>query len=125
MTAAGYVAWIGRSTHSSASYLSLGSADGYRPPKLEHAVQRTNGDRDLRLATPVRSRAQPIPDHLFEAADGSLHQRSPIIPGPLLPTHPPVLGDALEMPVALGRSSLSVSLSTTVDRGGTITSASG
>ena len=36
-----------------------------------------------------------------------------------------MLGDALEMPIALGRSLSAMSLGTAVDRGGTITSASG
>ena len=72
----------------------LGDADGLRASKLKHAVQSMNGDGDLGRAALVRSRAQPIPDHLFKAADGSLHQGSPIVPGPLLPADAPMLGDA-------------------------------
>ena len=77
-------------------------------------------------ATPVRPRAQGIPNHLFKAADGSLHQGSPIVPGPLLPVDAPMLGDALEMSIALSWKPISTSsLGTAVDRGGMMTSASG
>ena len=88
--------------------LCLSDADGLRASKLKHAVQGMNGDGDLRRATPIRPRAQRIPDHSFEAADGGLHQGPTSVPGPLLPAHASMLGDALEMPIALGRSGLHI-----------------
>ena len=84
----------------------LGDADGLRASKLKHAVQGMNGDGDLCRATPVRPRTQRIPDHSFEAADGGLHQSPTRVPGSLLPAHASMLRDALEMPIALGRSAL-------------------
>jgi hypothetical protein len=49
--------------------LCSSDADGLRPSKLKHAVQGMNCDGDLRRATPVRSRAQRISNHSFEATD--------------------------------------------------------
>jgi len=85
---------------------SLGDADGLRASKLKHAVQGSNGDGHLRQATPIRPRAQRIPDHSFKPADSGFHQGPTRVPGPLLPTRASMLRDALEMPVALGRSAL-------------------
>ena len=56
--------------------------------------------------TPIRPRTQRVPDHSFKPADGGLHQGPTRVPGPLLPAHASMLGDALEMPIALGRSGL-------------------
>ena len=83
-------------------------ADGLRASKLEHAVQGMNGDGHFGRTTPIRSRTQRIPDHSFEAADGGLHQSPSSVPGPRLPTHASMLGDALEMPIALGQGDLRV-----------------
>jgi hypothetical protein len=85
------------------SRLCSGGADGLRPSKLKHAVQGMNGDGDLRQATLVRSRAQRISNHSFEATDGSLHQSPTRVPGRLLPADASMLCDALEMPITLGR----------------------
>jgi hypothetical protein len=49
-----------------------------------------------------------ISDYSFKPADGGLHQSPTRIPGPLLPTHTPMLRDALEIPVTLGRAGLSI-----------------
>ena len=53
----------------------------------------------------VRERKR-IPDHSFEAAYSGLHQSPASVPEPLLPAHASMLSNALEMPVALGRSGL-------------------
>src|SRR3712207_7166599 len=45
----------------------------------------------------VRARAQPVADHLFPPPDGGLGPSAFVVPGPLLPSHAPVLGDALEI----------------------------
>src|SRR5829696_4930703 len=84
----------------------LGNSDGLRTPKLKHVVQGRNGDGDFGLATPICSRAQRISDHSFEAAHGRLHQSPTRVPGSLLPAHASMLRDALEVPIALGRSAL-------------------
>src|SRR4051812_21291404 len=56
------------------SYPVLGScdADVVRASQLQHAVQGLNSDVHLRRPTLVRTRAQPVPDHALEPADGGL-----------------------------------------------------
>src|SRR4051812_39897612 len=55
-------------------YPVLGScdADGLRASQLQHAVQDLDGDVHLSRPTLVRTRAQPVPDHALEPADGGL-----------------------------------------------------
>src|SRR3954451_20040649 len=59
----------------------LGScdADGLRASQVQHAVQDL--DRHVHLSRPtlVRTRAQPVADHPFEAADGGLGQGTTIV----------------------------------------------
>src|SRR4051795_1867944 len=52
----------------------LGScdADGLRASQLQHAVQDLDGDVHLGRPTLIRTRAQPVPDHALEPADGGL-----------------------------------------------------
>jgi hypothetical protein len=52
-------------------------------------------------------RAQPVAEHLFPSADGSLGPGAFRVPGRPLPSHPALLGDELEMAVALRRIALS------------------
>src|SRR4051794_15158585 len=52
------------------------------------------------LTEPVR--AQPVPDHALEPADGGLRPGSFCVPGGLLPRPAAPLGDELEVAVALG-----------------------
>jgi hypothetical protein len=54
------------------------------------------------------SASATYPDHSFEAADSGLRQGTTRVPRPLLPTHAPMLGNALAMPIALSRSSLHI-----------------
>src|SRR3712207_8149814 len=56
----------------------------------------------------VRARAQPVADHLFPPPDGGLGPSAFVVPGPLLPSHAPVLGDASEMAVARRRRGLGI-----------------
>src|SRR3954453_515851 len=53
---------------------SLGScdADGRRASQLQHAGQDLAGHLHLGRPTLVRTRAQPVPDHALEPADGGL-----------------------------------------------------
>src|SRR5215203_1649571 len=48
-------------------------------------------------------RAQPVADHLFPSTDGGLGPGAFRVPGRPLPGHAPVLGDVLEVAVALRR----------------------
>ena len=84
-----------------------------------------DGDVHLGRATPVRARAQPFTDHLLESADGSLGASPFRVSGRLLPGRSAVLGDELKMAVPLRGSVSAASLGTTVERGGTMTAASG
>jgi hypothetical protein len=75
---------------------SLGDADGLRASKLKHSVQGMNGDGDFGRATPIRPRAQAVPNHSFKPADGGLHQSPTRVPGLLLPAHASMLLDAAQ-----------------------------
>ena len=76
-------------------------ADIVRASQLQHAVEHMDGNVHLGRPTLVRVRAQPVADHLFPPPDGGLSPSAFVVPGSLLPSHAPVLGDALEMVVAL------------------------
>src|SRR3954469_23185276 len=84
-----------------APYPVLGSCDagGLRASQLQHAVQDL--DRHVHLSRPtlIRTRAQPVADHPFEAADRCLGQRTAVVAGGLLPAHAAVLGDELQVAV--------------------------
>src|SRR5215207_8687201 len=86
----------------------LGScdADVFRASQLQHAVQDLDGDVRLGRPTLVRVRAQPVPDHALVPADGGLGSGTPVISRRLLPSHPALLGNELEMAVALCRRGL-------------------
>jgi len=93
--------------------------------KLQHAVEGMDGDVHLGCPTLVRARAQPFTDHLLEPADGRLDSGPLRVSGDFLPGCPSVLGDALQMRSRCVGSVSTVSLGTAVDRGGTMTAASG
>src|SRR5215212_9028228 len=88
----------------------LGSSDAdiARASELQHAVERLDGDVHLGRPTLVRAGAQPVADHLFPPPDGGLGPSAFVVPGPLLPSHAPVLGDAVEMAVARRRRGLGI-----------------
>src|SRR4051794_28900938 len=67
-----------------------------------------DGEVHLGRPTLVRAGAQPVADHLFPPPDGGLDPSPFVVPGPLLPSHAPVLGNALEMAVALRRRGLGI-----------------
>src|SRR4051794_41432765 len=66
-----------------------------------------DGDVQLGRPTLIRMRAQPAADHLFPSADGGLGPGSVRVPGRFLPGHAPVVGNVLEVAVALRRRALS------------------
>src|SRR5215212_6330394 len=88
--------------------LSSSDTDIVRASELQHAVEHMDGDVYLGRPTLVRVRAQPVADHLFPPPDGGLGPSAFVVPGPLLPSHAPMLGDALEMAVALRRCGLGI-----------------
>src|SRR3954465_13055171 len=85
-------------------YPVLGSCDAAvgRASQLQHAVQDLDRHVHLRRPTLVCVRAQPIPDHALEPADGGLGPGGRVVARGLLPAHPALLGDELEVAVALG-----------------------
>src|SRR4051794_4775506 len=81
--------------------LRSGDADKFRASELQHAVQDRDGDVRLGGLTLVRARAQPVADYPLEAADCGLGQRPAVIAGGLLPAHAAVLGNKLQVLIAL------------------------
>src|SRR3954466_11589493 len=79
-------------------------ADVIRASQLQHAVQDL--DRHVHLSRPtlIRTRAQPVPDHALEPADGGLGPGARIVARGILPAHPALLGDELQGPAASARS---------------------
>jgi len=78
-----------------------GGADGDRASKLQHTVEGMDGDVHLGRPPLVRARAQPVTDDLLEPADGRLGSSPLRVAGGFLPGRASVLGDALQMAVAL------------------------
>src|SRR3954464_4848562 len=74
-------------------------ADVLRASELQHAVQDL--DRHVHLSRPtlIRTRAQPVPDHALEPADGGLGPGARVVARGLLPAHPARLGDELQVAV--------------------------
>src|SRR5882672_8144837 len=81
-------------------------ANVLRPPKLEHAVERSDSNGHLGGLPPFGSRAPRVTDHSLVAADIGLHQGTPIVTRCPLPAHAAALGDQLQVPIALGRRGL-------------------
>src|SRR3954464_10050506 len=83
-----------------------GDADGLRASQLQHAVQDL--DRHVHLSRPtlIRTRAQPVPDHALEPADGGLGPGARVVARGLLPAHPALLGDEVQVAVPLRRRGL-------------------
>src|SRR4051812_46814074 len=63
---------------------------------------------DVHLSRPtlIRTRAQPVPDHALEPADGGLGPGARVGARGLLPAHPALLGDELQVAVPLRRRGL-------------------
>jgi hypothetical protein len=86
--------------------LRSGDADGVRAPEFQHAVEAMDSDAHLGCLTLVRVQAEAVTDHLFEARDARLGFGPPSVAGCLLPSRAAVLGNVLEVAVALRRCSL-------------------
>src|SRR3954465_10179560 len=99
---------MGRGGGGTGPYPVLGScdADGLRASQLQHAVQDL--DRHVHLSRPtlIRTRAQPVPDHALEPAHGGLGPGARVVARGLLPAHPALLGDELQVAVPLRRRGL-------------------
>jgi hypothetical protein len=64
-------------------------------------------------------------DDPFPAANIGFHQGTPVVPRRFLPTHAAMFGNRLQMPVTRSGAFSAVSLGTPLERGGTMTAASG
>ncbi len=73
------VAWTGSRAWNTCSYRLLRQTDVLRASKFEHLVQGADSEGDLRSASSIRARAQPVPDHALEPADVGLDQSAPVI----------------------------------------------
>ena len=82
-------------------HLNSCDADGGRASQLHHLVQDPDSDGHLGPPTAVLAKAQPVADHLLVAPDGGLDPAAFVVARHLLPPDPAVLGDTLEMAVAL------------------------
>ncbi len=81
--------------------LGSGDANGDRVAPFQHAVERMDGNHHLGRPAPVVAHAQPVADHLLEPADGRLGSSPLRVAGRFLPPRASMLGDALQMAVAL------------------------
>jgi hypothetical protein len=91
--------------------------------KVEHSVEDLGGDGDLGGPSLVAVEAQPVPDDLLPARELALDAGPFVIAAVPLPGHPPLVGDPLDVAVALGVSA--VALSAASARGGTTITAAG
>src|SRR3954447_19677401 len=81
-------------------------ADALRAPQLQHTVQHADGDGHLSRLTPIRLRTKPIANNALPARNIGLDQSAPIVARGFLPSHAAVLGNGLDVPVALRRRGL-------------------
>jgi len=84
----------------------LFEAKVFRPPKLQHTVERRDSNGHLGRLPPFGPRAQRVTNHSLVAADIGFYQGTPIVTRCPLPAHATALGDQLQVPVALGRRGL-------------------
>src|SRR4051794_38934075 len=72
-------------------------ADVIRASERQHAVEDL--DRHVHLGGPtlIGVRAQPVADHLLEPAHVGLGPGARVVPRGLLPAHPALLGDELQV----------------------------
>src|SRR3954447_22490623 len=83
-----------------------GEADVARASQVQHAIEDVGGDVHLGRPTLLRMRAQPVADHLLPSRNGGLSSGARRVPGRPLPGPAPVVGDMLEVAVALRRRAL-------------------
>ena len=75
-------------------------------PSSSMRFRTSDSNGHLGRLTPVRARAQRVADHPLQRQIVRLDQGAPVVAGCLLPAHAAVLGDELQMPVALRRRGL-------------------
>src|SRR4051812_15823849 len=100
------VAWIRGGGARTPAPSGSGEADIARASQVQHTIEDVGGDVHLGRPTLIGVRAQPVPDHALELADGGLGPGSFRVSGRPLPGDPALLGNPFEVAVALGRRSL-------------------
>src|SRR3954469_10308506 len=75
---------------------------GCAHPKIFDAGRSGRPHHHLARLSPVRLRTEPIADDALPARDIALHESAPAVPRCPLPAHAAVLGNDLNVPVALG-----------------------
>jgi phage/plasmid-associated DNA primase len=81
--------------------------DGLRASEFQHPVQGGSSDGDLGRLVLISARSKGITDHAFVTTDRRLDSGPKIIAAGLLPAHPAVPSDGLEVEVTLCGSDLS------------------
>jgi hypothetical protein len=95
------------------------------PPKLQHTVQGGDSNRHFGRLPPFGPRTQRVTDHSLVAADIGLHQGTPIVTRcPLLAMRPRAAISCRCRSRLVG-AVFAVALGTALERGGTVTAASG
>ena len=81
-------------------------SDGLRASEFQHSVQVGSSDGDLGHLGFIRARSKGVANYVFVSADLRLDPDPAAIAAGLLPAHPAVLGDDLEVAVPLCGSHL-------------------
>src|SRR4051794_12610076 len=87
---------IGSFMAGGASWKWRGLASAPKPKPAQQLVPCPPGPHEffgLSRPTLIRTRAQPVPDHALEPADGGLGPGARVVARGLLPAHPALLGD--------------------------------
>jgi hypothetical protein len=102
----------------------LFEANVFRPPKLQHTVERRDSNGHLGRLPPFGPRAQRVTSHSLVAADIGFYQGTPIVTRCPLPMRPRSAISCRCRSRLVGAVS-AVALGTALERGGTMTAASG
>src|SRR3954454_6700967 len=81
---------------------SSGGADGLRTSEVEHAVEDADGDAGFGLLRRPAVGAQGVSNDALVSAHRSLGTGSRMVARGFLPAHPALLGNSLDMAIALG-----------------------
>src|SRR5580658_4085048 len=90
---------MGRANGATPTLSGLCYPDVVRASELKHPVQGGSSDGDFRGLVFVTTRSKGIADHSFVSTDCCLDLGSKIVAARLLPGHPTVLDDLLQVSV--------------------------
>jgi hypothetical protein len=88
-------------TQQAQPHLNSFDSDRDRASHLQHPVQHPDSDGNFGGTTLILMKAQAITDHLLITSDGGLNPAACVVARHLLPAHAALLGDTLQMAVAL------------------------